>query len=57
MGIAYGDQWTNMIHPFTVIVLLIMTGLEARQVLAYSAVMFLVAGVPLGLGLYLAALL
>lgn len=57
MGIAYGDQWTNIIHPFTVIVLLVMTGLEARKVLAYSAVMFLVAGVPLGLGLYVAALL
>ena len=57
MGVAYGDQWTNTIHPFAVIVLLIMTGLEARQVLAYSAVMFFVAGVPLGLGLYLAALL
>ena len=56
MGVSYGDQWTNIIHPFTVIVLLIMTGLEARQVLAYSAVMFLVAGLCLGLGLYLAAL-
>lgn len=56
MGVAYGDQWTNIIHPFTVIPLLIMTGLKANQVLAYSSVLFLVAGVSLGLGLWVAAL-
>ena len=27
MGVAYGDQWTNIIHPFVVIPLLIMTRL------------------------------
>ena len=53
MGVAYGDQWTNIIHPFVVIPLLIMTGLKARQVLAYSFVLCLVAGVVLGGGLLL----
>ena len=57
MGVAYGDQWTNIIHPFTVIPVMILTGLQARQILAYSAVLFLTAGVTLGLGLYLAALI
>ncbi len=56
MGVAYGDQWTNIIHPFTVIPIMILTGLKARQILAYSAVMFVGAGITLGTGLYLAAL-
>jgi short-chain fatty acids transporter len=55
MGVAYGDQWTNLIHPFTVITLLVVTGLGARQVLAYSALLCLAAGVPLGGGLLLAS--
>ena len=57
MGVAYGDQWTNIIHPFVLIPLLIMTGLRANQVLAFSFVMFLAATIPLVLGLYLAAVL
>ena len=57
MGVAYGDQWTNMIHPFTVIPVAILTGLKARQIIAYTAVMFFAAGVPLGLGLYLSSAL
>lgn len=55
MGVAYGDQWTNIIHPFTAIVPAIITGLKARQIIAYSAVMFLAATIPLSLGLYLAS--
>ena len=51
MGVAYGDQWTNIIHPFIVIPLLIMTGLTVKQVFGYSTLLFVVAGVPLGLGL------
>lgn len=56
MGVAYGDQWSNIIHPFAVIPLLIMTGLKAHQVLSYSFILFLVAGVPLALGILLASL-
>ncbi|MEM7097299.1 MAG: TIGR00366 family protein [Pseudomonadota bacterium] len=51
MGVAYGDQWTNIIHPFVVIPLLIMTGLKANQVLAYSFILFLLATVPLAASL------
>jgi short-chain fatty acids transporter len=54
MGIAYGDQWTNIIHPFVVIPLLIMTGLPANKVLSYSFILFLVATVPLAGGLIVA---
>ena len=57
MGVAYGDQWTNIIHPFVLIPLLIMTGLRANQVLAFSFIMFIAATVPLALGLWLAGTL
>ncbi len=57
LGVAYGDQWTNIIHPFVLIPLLIMTGLRANQVLAFSFVMFLAAMIPLALGIYLATIL
>ena len=57
MGVAYGDQWTNIIHPFVLIPVLIMTGLRANQVLPYSFVLFLAASVPLAAGLYLAAVI
>ena len=56
MGVAYGDQWTNIIHPFVVIPLLIMTGLKASKVLSYSFIIFLVATFPLAGGLLLASL-
>ena len=55
MGVAYGDQWSNIIHPFAVIPLLIMTGLRANQVLSFSFILFVAAGVPLALGLLIAA--
>ncbi len=57
MGIAYGDQWTNIIHPFTVIIFVIITELKARQIIAYTAVMWLVSTLPLALGLYFASAL
>lgn len=53
MGIAYGDQWTNIIHPFTVIPVALLTGLKARSIIAYSAMLFLVATIPLAFGLYM----
>ncbi|MEM7015726.1 MAG: TIGR00366 family protein [Pseudomonadota bacterium] len=55
MGIAYGDQWTNIIHPFAVIPLLIMTGLKASKVLSYSFLIFLATTIPLGGGIWLAS--
>ena len=55
MAVAYGDQWTNLIHPFVAIPLLLLTGLPARKVLAYSFLLFLVAGVPLATALLVAS--
>ncbi|MGK0222549.1 MAG: short-chain fatty acids transporter [Limisphaerales bacterium] len=56
MGVAYGDQWTNIIHPFVIIPLLIMTGLRAAQVLPFSFILFLIATIPLAGGLLLASM-
>ena len=54
MGIAYGDQWTNMIQPFWTIPLLAIAGLHARQIMGYTFMVFLVTAVTLGLSIYLA---
>lgn len=51
MGVAYGDQWSNMIQPFTMLPLLAVTGLQLRQVMGYSLVVFLVTFFTLGGGL------
>ncbi|MFM1892027.1 MAG: Short chain fatty acid transporter [Pseudomonadota bacterium] len=56
MAVAYGDQWTNLIHPFVAIPLLLLTGLPAYKVLAYSFLLCLVAGVPLATALLVASL-
>jgi hypothetical protein len=47
MAVGYGDQWTNLIHPFVAIPVLLLTRLPAAKVLAHSFLLFLVAGVPL----------
>ena len=43
MAFAYGDQLTNMVHPFWAIPLLGITGLEARDLLGYTAVAMIAA--------------
>jgi len=48
MGIAYGDQWTNLIQPFWTIPLLAIAGLHMRDIMGYCFVLFLVAGITLG---------
>jgi short-chain fatty acids transporter len=52
MALAYGDQLTNMLQPFWALPLLAITGVPAKDVLKYTAVIFLVAGLVLGLGVY-----
>ena len=42
MGIAYGDQWTNMIQPFWAIPLLAIAGLSLREIMGYTFVILLV---------------
>ncbi len=44
LGVAYGDQWTNMIQPFWTIPLLAIAGLHMRQIMGYTFVIFLVTG-------------
>lgn len=45
MSLVYGDQLTNMLQPFWALPLLGITGLKAREILPYSALFMLVAGV------------
>jgi short-chain fatty acids transporter len=45
MGIAYGDQWTNMIQPFWALPVLAVAGLGIRDILGYTSIALLVSGV------------
>lgn len=53
MGVAYGDQWTNMIQPFWALPLLAIVGLGARAIMGYCFVIFVVGFFCLGGGLLL----
>lgn len=53
MGVAYGDQWTNMIQPFWALPLLAIVGLDARAIMGYCFVVFLMAFACLGGGMLL----
>jgi len=44
MAMAYGDGWSNMLQPFWAIPLLAITGLKAREIVGYTAVIMLVSG-------------
>ena len=58
LGVAYGDQWSNMIQPFWLIPILAITGLRMRQVLGYTFVIFLFTGLIYGSGnLYMLSLI
>ena len=48
MGIAYGDQWTNLIQPFWTIPLLAIAGLHMRDIMGYCFVLFIASGLTLG---------
>ena len=41
LGVAYGDQWTNMIQPFWTIPVLAIAGLHLRQIMGYTFMIFL----------------
>ncbi len=45
MGIAYGDQWTNMIQPFWALPVLAIARLRIRDIMGFTAVTLLVTGV------------
>ena len=54
LSIAYGDQWTNLVHPFVVIPFALIARIEGKRILAGTVLMFLAAGVTLA-GTLLAA--
>ncbi len=41
MGVAYGDQWTNLVQPFWTLPLLAIVGLSARAIMGYCFVVLL----------------
>jgi short-chain fatty acids transporter len=41
MAIAYGDQLTNMLQPFWALPLLAITGVKAREIIGYTAVVMI----------------
>ena len=51
LGVAYGDQWSNMIQPFWTIPILAIAGLHMRQILGYTFVIFLMTGMLYGGGM------
>ena len=53
MALSYGDQWTNLLQPFWALALLGITGLQARDLMGYTAVLFLFTGAIFALCLLL----
>jgi short-chain fatty acids transporter len=51
MAVAYGDQLTNMLQPFWALPLLAITGVRARDIVGYTAIIMVVAGIWMGIGL------
>ncbi|MGB5366945.1 MAG: TIGR00366 family protein [Polyangiales bacterium] len=53
MAFAYGDEWTNLLQPFWALPLLAITGLKARQIAGYTAILAIGMGLYVGLALLL----
>lgn len=53
MSVAYGDQLTNMLQPFWALPLLSITGVQARDIVGYTALVMVVAAAWILLGLTL----
>jgi short-chain fatty acids transporter len=53
MAVAYGDQLTNMLQPFWALPLLAITGVRARDIVGYTAIIMVAAGIWMALGLLL----
>jgi short-chain fatty acids transporter len=43
MSVAYGDQLTNMLQPFWALPLLAITGVKARDIVGYTALLMVIA--------------
>ncbi len=44
MAVAYGDELTNMLQPFWALPLLAVTGVKARDIVGYTALLMVIAG-------------
>jgi len=55
MAFAYGDEWTNLLQPFWALPLLAITGLKARQIAGYTAILAIAMGLYVGAVLLLFA--
>ncbi|HRQ72917.1 MAG TPA: TIGR00366 family protein [Phycisphaerales bacterium] len=53
MAVAYGDQLTNMLQPFWALPLLAITGVKARDIVGYTAIVMVVAAAWMAAGLLL----
>jgi short-chain fatty acids transporter len=53
MSVAYGDQITNMLQPFWALPLLAITGVKARDIVGYTAIVMVAAGLWMALWLLL----
>ena len=51
MALAYGDQLTNLLQPFWALPLLAITGVRARDIVGYTAVVMIAGGVWIGMWL------
>ena len=51
MSVAYGDQLTNMLQPFWALPLLAITGVKAREIVGYTALIMLAGAAWIGLWL------
>lgn len=51
LAFAYGDAWSNMLQPFWALPLLGIMGLRARDIIGYTAMVFLLMLVVVPLGL------
>ncbi|MBQ72795.1 MAG: hypothetical protein CMJ67_07800 [Planctomycetaceae bacterium] len=51
MSVAYGDQLTNMLQPFWALPLLAITGVKARDIVGYTALVMIVAAIWIAIGL------
>ena len=53
MGIAYGDQWTNMVQPFWALPLLGIAKLGVRDIMGYCCMTLIWSGIIMSAGLLL----
>ncbi len=53
MAVSYGDELTNMLQPFWALPLLAITGVKARDIVGYTAMVMIVAGIWMAIWLLL----